>query len=223
MPTVTFKLDKDRDIRNVWELCNMTLPWTESTEKKPLERDYQDLFRNRSFEECREEIWNSIKGLYSLGIVDAFTASAKKSWEGLNQEYFLRLERVTGRAVYTQNFVAYTTTVGRCPYNIQDNSFMLSIRRPLLQCLRTSGHELMHLQFSHYFLDKMVAQIGNAKTADLNESLTVLLNLEFEDLWLVEDRGYPSHEKLREFIALEWKKEKDFDVLLEKCVGYLKG
>jgi hypothetical protein len=223
MPTIIFKLDEDRDIRNVWELCNTSLLWIESTEKKPLEEGYKNSFRNRNFEECREEIWNSMKGLYSLGIVEAFRDSVEKSWAGLNKQYFSRLERVTSREVYVQNFIAYATTIGRCPYCIKDNSFMFSIRRPLLQCLRTSGHELMHLQFSHYFLDEIVAQIGDTKTTDLNESLTVLLNLEFRDLWLVEDQGYPTHQKLREFISEQWKKEKDFDVLLEKCIGYLKG
>jgi len=222
MSALRFRLDKDRDVRNIWELCNMPLSWVEPTEKKPLGKDYKDLLRGRDFEECKKEIWDSIKGLYSSGIIEAFRTSVEKSWMGLNQEYFSRLEKVTRRSIYTDNFTAYITTVGRCPYNVKDNSFMLSIKRPLLQCLRTSGHELMHLQFSHYFWDEVEAQIGNVKTADLNESLTILLNPEFGDLWLVGDRGYPAHQELRKFISMEWKKNPDFDVLLEKCVEYLK-
>ena len=56
----------------------------------------------------------------------------------------------------------------------------------------------------------------------LKEALTVLLNLEFKDLWFIEDEGYKKHKELREFIAQEWKKEKDFEKLLKKCVKYLK-
>ena len=178
--------------------------------------------RGRKFEDCKEEIGRSIYSLYSLGIVEAFRTSVEKSWLGLNKEYFARLDRVTRKPIYANNFTAYITTVGRCPYNIKDNSFMLSIKRPLLQCLRTSGHELMHLQFGYYFWNEIAKQIGNKKTADLSESLTVLLNPEFRDLWLVEDTGYPAHKQLRSFIEKEWNKKKDFDILLDKCVEYLK-
>lgn len=223
MPTLTFKLDQEKDIHNAWELCNIPLLWAEPSEKKPLEIDYKELWKNRSFEDCREEILKSVEKLYSLGIVEAFRTGIEKSWIALNDSYFERLERITRRQIYTDNFTAYVTTVGRCPYNIKDNSFMLSIKRPLLQCLRTSGHELMHLQFSHYFWKKTAEQINNEKADSLNEALTVLLNLEFRDLWLVEDEGYPMHKELRGFISKEWKKESDFDTLIEKCIEYFKG
>ncbi len=223
LPILTFKINKERDILNAWELCNVSLPWAEPTEKKPLEKNYKNLWKDRDFKECREEIWDSMRGLYNSEIVEAFRNSVEKSWKGLNQEYFSRLEKVTSKPIYAPNFTAYITTVGRCPYNIEDNSFMLSIRRPLLQCLRTSGHELMHLQFTHYFWKDIATQIGNTKTSDLNEALTTLLNLEFGDLWLVEDKGYPVHRELRSFIENQWKNNPNFDNLLEKSVDYLKN
>jgi len=40
---------------------------------------------------------------------------------------------------------------------------------------------------------------------------------------LLKHKGYPKHEKLREFIEKEWKKEPDFKNLLEKCVEFLKN
>ena len=60
------------------------------------------------------------------------------------------------------------------------------------------------------------------ETEDLKEALTILLNLEFNDLWFIKEIGYESHEKLREFIKNQWMKNKNFDVLLNKCVVYLK-
>ena len=71
------------------------------------------------------------------------------------------------------------------------------------------------------YWDKIESQIGKDKTGDLKEALTVLLNLEFKDLWFVEDKGYESHKELRDFILEEWKKEKDFEKLLEKCIKFL--
>ena len=40
-------------------------------------------------------------------------------------------------------------------------------------------------------------------------------------LWMVEDIGYPAHKELRDFISRTWKKEKDFEGLLKKCVEHL--
>ena len=38
MPTLIFKLNKDRDIRNAWELCNTSSPWAEPVEKNLLKQ-----------------------------------------------------------------------------------------------------------------------------------------------------------------------------------------
>ena len=80
----------------------------------------------------------------------------------------------------------------------------------------------MHLYFHRFYWKNIEKEIGKEKTGDLKEALTVLLNLEFKDLWFVEDEGYEEHKELREFITQEWKNNKDFEKLLEKCVEYLK-
>ena len=80
----------------------------------------------------------------------------------------------------------------------------------------------MHLYFHKFYWNKIETEIGKEKTGDLKEALTILLNLEFKDLWFVEDLGYESHKELRNFIMEKWKEEKDFETLLDKCVEYLK-
>jgi len=52
--------------------------------------------------------------------------------------------------------------------------------------------------------------------------LTVLLNIEFKDLLLTSDYGYEEHNELREFISESWKREKNFEQLINLCVEYLK-
>jgi hypothetical protein len=99
---------------------------------------------------------------------------------------------------------------------------MVSFFRDLASALNTCGHELLHIQFHNLYWNQVENQIGEKKTSDLKEALTVLLNLEFKDLWFVEDKGYEIHKELRKFITDEWKKEKDFRILLDKCINYLK-
>jgi hypothetical protein len=86
-----------------------------------------------------------------------------------------------------------------------------------------AGHELMHIHLHNTDWWKRVKRkMGQEKTHDLKEALTELLNLEFRNLWIVEDKGYPNHAKLREFISKKWKKDKDFDKLTDNCIKWIK-
>ncbi|MBU3907366.1 MAG: hypothetical protein KKA64_03895, partial [Nanoarchaeota archaeon] len=100
---------------------------------------------------------------------------------------------------------------------------MVSLFNNILSDIATSAHEIMHIQFHNTYWNDVEKEIGEEKTAHLKEALTVLLNVEFSrDFWFVDDRGYPMHQELRKFIEKEWKKEKDFGILLKKCIEYLK-
>jgi hypothetical protein len=90
--------------------------------------------------------------------------------------------------------------------------------------LHTSGHEIMHIHFhnsKHW--EVCEKELGWNKTMDLKEALTVLLNLEFYDLWIIPDGGYPNHVELRRYIAQQWKKEKDFDKLIDSSIRWIKN
>ena len=80
--------------------------------------------------------------------------------------------------------------------------------------LRNSAIPSMHLQFHYYFEKDLIIKIGREKFGDLKEALTILLNEEFRDLWIVEDKGYEIHQELRKRISEQWKKNKDFDELI---------
>ena len=64
----------------------------------------------------------------------------------------------------------------------------------------------MHLYFHKFYWDDVEEQIGKEKTGNLKESLTILLNLEFKDLWFDTDYGYKEHKELRNFIEKQWRK-----------------
>ncbi|MEM4605663.1 MAG: hypothetical protein QW103_01330 [Candidatus Pacearchaeota archaeon] len=78
------------------------------------------------------------------------------------------------------------------------------------------GHEIFHFYFHKFYFEELEKKIGKEKTTDFKEALTVLLNLEFNDLFLIEDKGYENHKDLREFIKEKWSKRKSFDFLIYK-------
>jgi len=217
-PKLSFNFDKEKDLYNLWEACNI-IPLKNN--KAPLRQKFIDQWGGREYGDCRTEIEKHFKMLYASGLVEIFMESVEKGWNSINDEYFRRLEEVTQRPICTSDFKANITTSGRCPCDPTDNSFLLSIRRPYLHALRVCGHELLHLQFNNHFWDSTCKEIGDVRTVVLSESLTTLLNSDFRDLWITEDFGYAAHSDIRKFIAEEWAKKKDFGGLVAKGIKYL--
>ncbi len=221
MPKVTFKFDKEKDLYNIWETCNYKSKWSDFTKNIPV---FTEMCKDKKFEDCKKDIEEFNKEFHKSPLIEVFADSLNKSWGNINDEFFRRLERIMKKPIVFDKVMGYITSMVRCPYNpdIKNPSFMTSIFKPLPHALMIAAHEIMHIQFHNTYWFEIEKQIGKEKTADLKEALTVLLNLEFKDLWFVRDEGYEAHQELRKFIEKEWKKKSDFDVLMKKCVEYLK-
>lgn len=219
MAKVEFIHDRERDIRNVWETANFDHPWENSLPKSSGLHQW----KNRSYEECREEIQEDIQRFHNSKVLPIFLKSLEDSWKLINDAYFNRLKKVTEGKIYTDQFTAYLTIAGRCPYFAEDDSFMVSSRRPIFQNLRTCGHELLHLQMEKTHLPYIREQLKFREAEYVNESLTSLLNLEFKDLWLVHDFGYDEHRGLRKIIAEKWKSNPQIKPLINDCIDHVKN
>ncbi|MFA4953464.1 MAG: hypothetical protein WC584_04540 [Candidatus Pacearchaeota archaeon] len=220
MSKVIFKFDKEKDLFNIWETCNKEIRLYDF--KKRLTPNIIKICEGKEFEESKDNLEKIIKKVYESGLIEIFIYAVQKSWNKINDEFFKRLEKLMKKPIDKKFFTGYITTIGRCPYDYGNNYFMVSLFFSLPQALETTAHEIMHIHFHEYYWKNVEKKIGKEKTGDLKEALTVLLNLEFYDLWFSVDKGYEKHQELRKFIEEEWKKEKDFDILLEKCINYLK-
>jgi len=220
-PKIIFKFNKEKDLFNIWRACNEDAIFG-SDFKKDIDEKTILICKEKKFEECKNELAKKFSKMHSSELVPIFLKSVNESWNKINDEFFKRLEKIMKKPIYRGSFIGYLTFIKKCPYSLKENSFYFNFFSPIVGTLKTAGHEIMHLHFHNTYWNQIEKEIGNKKTHDLKEALTVLLNLEFKDLWFVEDSGYDIHKELRQFIAKEWKKEKDFEVLLEKCVDYLK-
>ena len=148
----------------------------------------------------------------------------EKSWRSVEKKYFKTLAEITQRPIFTQKFDCYFTTGVMCPYNEKENWFMASMWRSIPASITTICHEVMHLQFLHYYKDYLKKKgLKNNQIEDLKEALTFLLDeKEFDEIILCDDNGYPEHQRLRKKLKKIWGKEKDFKKLLEKGIGLVK-
>ncbi len=217
MPHVKIVSDIVSDMKNIHDKCN----------NKPnfgnfqLSADLEKICKGKTFEAARPELENFLKRLYSSVYIETFQETIEKLWNNIEVEFFKRMDLLMN-IEFGQDIKAYITTIGICPYNTKEPSFMVSINYSLQRAMVTFGHEIMHLYFHKFYWAYVEEKIGAKKTGDLKEALTVLLNHEFIDLWLNYDMGYDEHKDLRKFISTCWKEEKDFEKLLEKCIDYLK-
>jgi hypothetical protein len=221
-----FRFDKEKDLWNIWETCRKVGGWHDFSKTMPDE--VVGFCRGKDFESVRPKILKYYENVYGSQFIPIYLSSTKAAWGLVESEFCGRLEKITGKNFLKERAIVYLTFATRCPYNYDGGNgkgdwFMFSFWSNLYSSVATIAHELMHFHFFDNYADLIVEEIGEEKMEDLKESLTVLLNLEFGDLWMSFDRGYDSHQDLRKFIVSQWEKKKDFDLLLKKCVEYLKN
>lgn len=222
-PRIKFKIKIKTDAWNHWATANSKDTWgidfTKRINPKILKK-----IKEKPFEEVQDYLFSTLKNNYSRDndLIKKRLTLIKKNWKNVEKEYFKRLKKITKNKIYTNNFYAVITTVGRCPYFLKDDAFMIYIHGDLDRINTGIAHELMHLQFHYYYEDFLREIISKEDFHHIKEALTVLLNIEFGDLITHEDMGYPSHQRLREFISEQWKETKDLNIVIERCIGNLK-
>jgi len=146
----------------------------------------------------------------------------EKSWRKIEKKFFKRLKKVSQKPIFTKHFKCYFTSGFMCPYNEKENWFMVSMWHSIPRNITNICHEILHLQFLYYYEKYCKKFLSKEQTEDLKESLTFLLNTDFNDLILSEDFGYPTHKKLRLKLEKIWQKEKDFKKFLDKAIKIVK-
>lgn len=137
---------------------------------------------------------------------------------------FKVIEKITGRRIYTGKFFATFTLMTSCPYDPMRDWFMVMAQKPLSRQVTNIFHEILHLQFTHYYYDYCLKHgLSQKQFHDLKESLTFLLNeVLFKKFYLAPDYGYSSHQSLRKKLKFLYDKNKKFDVFLEKAIEAVK-
>lgn len=157
-------------------------------------------------------------------IIQSEIKSLKKVWGIKEAEFFSILEKITNKPIYQKKFPCYFTTGFMCPYKTDEkpNWFMVSIWKGIPFWITTICHEILHLQFINYWREDITNKIGKEKFEILKESLTFLLNEdEFDNIILSENGGYPNHQKLRDQLSKLWRKNRNFEDLIEFGIKYL--
>ncbi len=132
----------------------------------------------------------------------------EKKWKPIEADFFKRADAIFKTSLPLESITAYLTINDRCSYNFQRNEFFIHTHLPATN--KTIMHELWHWYFYYTKGQDIMSKHGKKIFNMIKESLTVLLNIKFNDLLEnVKDIGYPQHAEVREFIANDYQKNND--------------
>lgn len=230
MAKVNFKYNLKKDAwswvliakdKNLWGLN-----WREQIAHIPddLLRVIEKSSFSRAQEIVEEYIQKNPTKEYKNLVMKNDSNALENSWKFVEDKYFKTLVKITQKPIYRKNFDCYFTTGLMCPYNERENWFMISMWSSLHISIMVICHEIMHLQFLHYYKNYLKKKgLKKEQIETLKESLTFLLNEEeFSGILLCDDSGYPDHQKLRKKFHKIWQKEKDFKKFLDLAIAEVK-
>lgn len=217
MTKIIFTFDEEANHWNVWDSINNDPNFTTNND------NLIKICKSKKSEESKKELENYYKIIYNSKLFKIFPKIIQETWSNIEGEFFKRLNNLIKPKEEIEKITAKLTTIKRAPYNPKDFSFFFSLHNSIPQLMKSCAHEVLHIYFHNSkYWDMCIKEIGIKETHNLKESLTILLNIEFKDLWGIEDKGYPMHKNLRSFIKKEWTKEKDFEILIKKCIKEMK-
>jgi hypothetical protein len=149
--------------------------------------------------------------------VDECMKKFRNDWEHISTEFHKRAETIFSTTL-PETITAYLTINSRCPYNIQENFFFVSIQET--QARRVAMHELWHFYTWYGLGADQRDKLGEQKYNTLKEALTAILNVECEYLLSegLTDTGYPQHQEIRHGILAFWKRNKNITKLWDHFV-----
>lgn len=147
----------------------------------------------------------------------------EECWRKTESRFFKKLEQITQKPIFMKILKCYFTSGFMCPYNDKENWFMVSMWHSIPMNITIICHEILHLQFLYYYKNYCRGFLSEKQMEDLKEALTFILNTDFNDLILSEDRGYPVHQKLRKELGKAWPKRKNFQEFLDKAIKIIKN
>ncbi|TSA56381.1 hypothetical protein D4R42_03600 [bacterium] len=222
-PHIKFVVDQRLDIENHLIGVQSYKAKLHSSHKKQNKR-YEKLLK-LSVRERRNFIKKEISDFYSSknrSKLKEIKNDSQKYWDKIERKFFLRIKNVFGNPFPYNSIKGVFSTAGRFGYSIKDKWFATNINSNKFVVAETAMHELFHFVFHFYFWKECEKYKLNWKQIwNIKEATTVLLNSDFLDLRLKPDNGYPEHKKIRNFISKEWKKNKDFEKVLDKTCKFL--
>ncbi len=228
MSKLIFKIDKEIDFKNHL----IQVHWRDQTGFDFNENDkkYFDAIENSKdiqeqwelFEKYSAEFYNE----ENRENVEYVVEQLQELWDVVEDKYIKKMEKIHGREFpYETIYGVLSTTPKGWGFNFNGGRLWFAcLNKVDRRTVDIAMHEIMHAFFIKYFREeyKEKFELNDRQLWMVQESLTVILNLEVGDLRFTEDRGYPHHQELRKKVKESWLKYKKMDEMLDEICQIVK-
>ncbi len=224
MVTINIKLNIKKDAWNWWHACNKVshgVDWKKRVDKNLWKKIY-----GKTEKEAFKFLMPYLRKYYKEHEkdLDKNIEDSRKLVNDKFQEAYELMEKIIGKPLYRENFACFLTTFPRCPYNYKKGYVWFCALWPAKCYLGTFLHELLHFQFIAYYKNNpSIKSLSPEQFEYLKESLTVILNYEFKEYLCQKDRGYSQHQELRKKLEIFWRRNRNFNQLIEYGAKALTG
>lgn len=152
MNIIKVKIDIKKDAWNWWDACNKIsygVDWKQRIDKK-----LHAKIAGKTEKEALVFLIPYLNKFYKKIHIEKKIEGVKKIFKQNNNTIFKRMEKITGRKIYREDFSIYLTTFPRAPYSYQAGYVWLPIIWPKETYIRTFIHELLHFQTYAYWQEK---------------------------------------------------------------------
>ncbi len=212
MPRIIVKQNIGKDAWNWWNACKK-ISYGEDW-KQRIDKSLQNKLAGKTKEQSFSFLIPHLEKLYKKEKINLKKEESQSIFRRQQREIFSRMQKVTGRKIYRENFTCFVTTFPRAPYDYRRGYVWIPVIWPKETYVRTFVHELLHFQTYAYWQKRCLVKLAEDEFENLKEALTVILNEEFMDLIIWPDKGYKIHKKLREKLLKFWQAKKNFDALI---------
>lgn len=224
---VTFKIDKELDFEN--HLIGARMAINNSLQMSPEISEYFRKLRDADGKGKKKIFEERTAKFYSDGMKDfrsLLVKQAKDMWNLVEDKYFDKIEKIHKKTFPLESISAIlSTTPTVYGYNFdKGNPWFACTSESPIKAIHTAMHEIMHVYFNEYFLEecKNKFQLNNEQIYTVKEAVTVILNIEFEDIRMFTEKDRPGHEQIREKIGKDWLEYRDLRKVLDEAYNYIK-
>lgn len=195
----------------------------------PLDSPLTHLWPSQNIENIAERDWECVKGpLIAIHeefkethreFIFAVLVAMQSYWASAQEQIIKCLNRIFINSPADKVFSAFLTLCSRCPYNPQDDSFMVSFLASPTQAVYTVSHEIFHL-LTYDRIPETIKKCPPHIRDEFCEILTFILDIEMNHMvWLPPDRRKNiRHTPMGKVVVSLWDSSKDIDKVSQKTL-----